>query len=845
MSRGTMLPRAAARAACFLPALVAGGQTCDPHWSSRFPGSDLDESVHAFVMFDDDGGGPNPEALYVAGAFTTAGGASANRIARWDGSSWSALGAGANKTVHALAVFDDDGDAPNLPALYAAGEFSQAGGAPASRIARWNGSSWSALGAGLGVANFHAGHALRAFDDDGAGPTAPALYVGGLFTTAGGQPASNIARWDGTSWTVPGGGVAGGVQALAVHDEDGAGPGALALFATGSFTTAGGNTALRIARWDGASWSALGSGLSDFAFALAVHDEDGAGPGEPVLFVGGGFQSAGGVNSLGVARWNGAAWSAAGGISQVLSLGVFDEDGPGPDPPALFAGGNFFIGGGNFIARRDGGSWTPLGGGTDNWVWSLGAFDIDGPGGSTDALVAGGDFISAGAADATHIAGWDGSSWSAFSPPQGLNNSVSAIIEYDPDDAGPEGTVIVAAGSFTSISGQPMLRVAQWDGTSWSDLGGGFGFGSFTEVRALAVFDEDDVGPLPPRLFAGGQFLEAGGEPISYLARWDGVSWSEVGGGVNSSVQALVVHDQDGPGALVPALYATGSFTTAGGSPANRIARWNGTAWSALASGLNGQGEALVSWDRDGPGPVPPGLVAGGQFSSAGGVTATHIAQWNGVGWSALGLGTNEHVYALCTFDADGSGPGAPLLVAGGFFGVAGIQVVNGIATWNGVAWSALATGMNNIVRAVASFDADGPGPEAAALYAGGDFTTSSGVTTNYVAKWNGSAWSALDGGANAVLRALRAVDDPASPIARGLFAGGFFTSAGGVSSTYLGAWVGCYTGDVDGDGTVGIVDFLSLLAAWGTCPAPCPADFDRDGSVGITDFLALLGNWS
>jgi len=53
--------------------------------------------------------------------------------------------------------------------------------------------------------------------------------------------------------------------------------------------------------------------------------------------------------------------------------------------------------------------------------------------------------------------------------------------------------------------------------------------------------------------------------------------------------------------------------------------------------------------------------------------------------------------------------------------------------------------------------------------------------------------------------------------------------------------------GDINGDGFVGIEDFLLLLAAWGPCPAPpddCPADLDGDGNVGITDFLILLGNW-
>ena len=55
--------------------------------------------------------------------------------------------------------------------------------------------------------------------------------------------------------------------------------------------------------------------------------------------------------------------------------------------------------------------------------------------------------------------------------------------------------------------------------------------------------------------------------------------------------------------------------------------------------------------------------------------------------------------------------------------------------------------------------------------------------------------------------------------------------------------------GDVDGDGTVGILDFLLLIGAWGPCPQPCPppnclGDLDGDCEVGITDFLIVLGNW-
>jgi hypothetical protein len=61
-----------------------------------------------------------------------------------------------------------------------------------------------------------------------------------------------------------------------------------------------------------------------------------------------------------------------------------------------------------------------------------------------------------------------------------------------------------------------------------------------------------------------------------------------------------------------------------------------------------------------------------------------------------------------------------------------------------------------------------------------------------------------------------------------------------------LGSWlVAPCPGDADGDGAVGIVDFLGLLGAWGTADplydlAPPPGD----GIVGIQDFLALLASW-
>ena len=51
--------------------------------------------------------------------------------------------------------------------------------------------------------------------------------------------------------------------------------------------------------------------------------------------------------------------------------------------------------------------------------------------------------------------------------------------------------------------------------------------------------------------------------------------------------------------------------------------------------------------------------------------------------------------------------------------------------------------------------------------------------------------------------------------------------------------------GDADGDGIVGILDILVVIAEWGPCPDGCNADFDDSGVVDILDILVVIANWS
>ena len=232
---------------------LVAGSGCQPAWVPTFgeyPG--IIGTVHALAVFDD-GAGAGP-ALYAAGSISQAGGILVSNIARWDGNAWSSVGVGLPATVRALTVFDDGGGA----ALYAGGDFT--GG----RVARWDGTSWTSLGSGVSGGDVYA----LAVHDDGGGA---ALFVGGSFTTAGGATANRIARWNGTTWSALGSGLGNTVRALVEHD-DGSATG-LALYAGGSFTTAGGAGANRIARWDGAAWSLDGGGCSGVVNALAVTDD--------------------------------------------------------------------------------------------------------------------------------------------------------------------------------------------------------------------------------------------------------------------------------------------------------------------------------------------------------------------------------------------------------------------------------------------------------------------------------------------------------------------------------------------------------------------------------------------
>jgi hypothetical protein len=573
--------------------------------------------------------------------------------------------------------------------------------------------------------------------------------VGGTFTQIGGAAFQNAAIWTG-AWSSIGGGLNGAVRSgarLASGD----------IVVGGNFTTAGGVGVSRIARWNGTSWFPLGSGMDgEVRAVVALPNGD--------IVAGGSFTAAGGMSVGRIARWNGASWLplGAGMSGTVTALAVM----PNGD---IIAGGGFTSAGGasaNYIARWNGSTWSGLGSGMNSSVEALAVL-------ANGDLVAGGSFGTAGGI-ATRLARWNGASWSSFVSVSGGAVASLAVL--------PNGD-LVAGGSFTSLGTVSAKYVARFDGSRWyamlgapPDAASGLGYA----VKSVAALPNGHVLADQERPPAGpGDFGER------WIACWDGLSWlgaASISGaqpagallGAAVTVQSPAMNGQVLCSLRLPDgdIIVGGDFTTAGGIPARRIARWNGASWAALGTGIDGWVRALAL--------LPNGdLVAGGNFTSAGGVPAQNIARWNGSSWAALGSGpglsVNGEVHALAAF------PSGYLAVGGDF-----TNVGSRIALWNGATWSNLGTGCNGTVRALAAVS-EGE------LLAGGSFSTAGAAAAAGIARWNGSAWASVGGGlgAGAQVRAIATLPGGDIVIGGRVPGQGIVRRWNGASWTQLGSFAG------------------------------------------------------
>lgn len=149
-------------------------------------GNGVDYNVSSIVFIGND--------VYAGGGFNIASSVpNTGLVARWDGTEWHALGSGAPFVAYDFTYVSDMAtDGTNL---YVTGLFENMGGVEkADRIARWDGSQWHALGDGINPNVMWTDWLqVELHQSD--------VYVSGAFKNAGGNPdADYIARWNGSEW---------------------------------------------------------------------------------------------------------------------------------------------------------------------------------------------------------------------------------------------------------------------------------------------------------------------------------------------------------------------------------------------------------------------------------------------------------------------------------------------------------------------------------------------------------------------------------------------------------------------------------------------------------------------
>jgi ubiquitin-protein ligase len=303
--------------------------------------------------------------------------------------------------------------------------------------------------------------------------------------------------------------------------------------------------------------------------------------------------------------------------------------------------------------------------------------------------------------------------------------------------------------SFFSAGHADAASLSKWNGSSWSEV---------LSARYVGpiVFA---VGPTG-HVYAGGEtFIKTGSKkhPTTNIAKWDGSAWSALGTGLGSGTHTQVddmIVAPDG------SIYAHGIYTTVTKTEGEKmkyiIAKWNGSIWATLGTNEVRTGHLALS---------PDGTLYTAIYEG----NTCYVAKWNGSTWTALGTWKNGIIYSL-VFAPDGT------LYAGGSSGYSDNSGY--VAKWNGSAWVALGSGKNGDVNALAVAP-DGT------LYAGRTFHHTEGVLKNYpfkgdVAKWNGSTWSTVGSEMDGNVDALAVAPDGT------LYAGGSFHKAGGEEVNYI-----------------------------------------------------------
>lgn len=344
-------------------------------------------------------------------------------------------------------------------------------------------------------------------------------------------------------------------------------------------------------------YSRLGSGVTAVCYALVV-DSDGS------LYAGGGFSIAGGISVKGVAKWDGSAWSSlpvsysfsGATLITVRTLSIYNN--------VVYAGGTFD----SYLAKWNGIEFQKLP--NNNINAAVIAIET-----ANNTLYIGGLFTT----PTGHVAQYN---LNEQTPPvsinDGFNGGVTALKWAN--------NTLYAGGSFTQITSGSVTsnRIAKLVGSQWVPLTGTNGGNGVRSSVGGANVNSIVYDNVRNRLYVGGLFNSAGDVSSNNVAIWDMTTnnWIAIAGGptgTNAVIQGMYYDNAH------EILYVTGTFTTVNVStPALNIAAWDvhNNIWNAMSSGLSSIGNVITKNAVVSNDPV----FVGGQFTSAGGISAIRVA---------------------------------------------------------------------------------------------------------------------------------------------------------------------------------------------------------------------------
>ncbi len=394
------------------------GQLPSGSWTLDFEvyydqGSHL-QGLTRMRLLDDDGPGPNGEALFILGPFRYVHGIYSRCIARWDGYRWTGFGRGVGQeffqSAYDASFFDPDGAGPIPRRLYVCGSFeSVEGGVPARNLAWWDGAGWNPMFVGTSrIVNN-----MACFDPDLDGPAPPLLVLGGAAhpnDNLDGQ-GNAVVAWTGSEWLDIGypRRVGSLYDSVVIdwmtqwnHDSSPETPPVLAICSYLQGELIRWQTSV-IDYWDGFTWTSFPTPGGGATNSVAIS------PGTPNLPADALLVATYG----GVYWWNGTEWLRIGRSSRpnylsiVSSVAFFDSDADGPAPPLLLAAG---------ILSDDNQS-TPR-----------------------EGVV------------------WNGTSWDRIGPQR--PSSPDGFLAFDPDGAGPRRPMLLASGLLAESENGPWTPFA-------------------------------------------------------------------------------------------------------------------------------------------------------------------------------------------------------------------------------------------------------------------------------------------------------------------------------------------------------------------------------------------------